>query len=242
MLGMPPLTANAYLGGLGIAAASTRAPTSSSPGGSPTPRSSLGPAAWRFGWARDDWDPLAGAVVAGHIIECGAQATGGNYAFFERGARPRARRLPDRRDAADGSFVITKHAGHRRAGHVGTVTAQLLYEIDGPRYLNPDVTRASTPSSSPRRARTGSRSPGVAAASHRRRHKVAVNDLGGFRNTMTFVLTGLDIDAKAELVERRSGRGPGRARAFDEVDVRLRRSDPPIRGPTRRRSPSCASR
>ena len=86
------LTANAYLGGWGIAEALARGADIVITGASPTPRSSSGPAAWHFGWTRDDWDALAGAVVAGHVIECGAQATGGNYSFFQRGARARASR------------------------------------------------------------------------------------------------------------------------------------------------------
>src|SRR5262249_7726421 len=99
----------------------------------------VGPAAWWHGWARDDWDALAGAVVAGHVIECGAQATGGNYAFFEEvpGLEPAG--FPTAEVAPAGSSVITKHAGPGGLVSVGSVTAQLLYEIAGPRYPNPDV-------------------------------------------------------------------------------------------------------
>ncbi len=134
------MSANAYLGGFGIAAALER--------GADVvicPRVTdaalvVGPAAWRFGWRRDDWDALAGAVVAGHIIECGAQCTGGNYAFF--GEVPRLHRpgFPIAEVRADGSCVITKHPGTDGLVSVGTVTAQLLYEIGAPAYANPDVT------------------------------------------------------------------------------------------------------
>ena len=100
----------------------------------------VGPAAWRFGWKRDDWDRLASAVVAGHILECGAQTTGGNYAFFREVPGLEHPGFPIAEIEADGSFVVTKHPGTGGLVSVGTVTAQLLYEIAGPAYLSPDVT------------------------------------------------------------------------------------------------------
>ena len=81
-LEQPVLSANAYLGGWGIAAALERGADLVICPRVTDAALTLGPAAWRFGWARDDWDRLAAGVVAGHIIECGAQCTGGNYAFF----------------------------------------------------------------------------------------------------------------------------------------------------------------
>ena len=105
-----------------------------------------GPAAWHHGWQRTDFDQLAGGVVAGHVIECSAQATGGNYSFFheiegrdEVGGRARFG-FPWAEVAADGSSVIGKHDGTGGAVNVGTVTSQMLYEISGPEYLGPDVT------------------------------------------------------------------------------------------------------
>ena len=99
-----------------------------------------GPAAWHHGWARDDWDALAGAVVAGHVIECSAQATGGNYSFFTEVPGIERLGFPWAEVAHDGSSVIGKHDGTGGEVSVGTVTSQLLYEIGGPRYLGPDVT------------------------------------------------------------------------------------------------------
>ena len=82
--------------------------------------------------AATDYDALAGAVVAGHVIECGAQATGGNFAFFTEIARPDAAPgLPARRDRRRRLVGDHQARRHRRRGHVGTVTAQLLYEIAG---------------------------------------------------------------------------------------------------------------
>ena len=99
----------------------------------------VGPAAWHHGWSPTDWDRLAGAVVAGHVIECGPQTTGGNYAFFTEVAGVEHPGFPIAEVAADGSSVITKHPGSGGEVSVGTVTAQLLYEIAGPHYPNTDV-------------------------------------------------------------------------------------------------------
>jgi len=82
-----------------------------------------GPAAWHHGWARDDWDALAGGVVAGHVIECGAQVTGGNYSFFTEVAGMTHVGFPWAEVAGDGSCVIGKHDGTGGEVSVGTVTS-----------------------------------------------------------------------------------------------------------------------
>jgi hypothetical protein len=223
-LPVPPLTANAYLGGFGIARALEAGADVVVTGRVTDASLVVGPGIWRFGWRRDDWDALAGAVVAGHVIECGAQATGGNYAFFQEVPQPEHVGFPIAALAADGSSVITKHDGTGGLVSVGTVTAQLLYELGGPRYLNPDVTaRFDTIALTPE-GRDRVRISGVRGEPPPPELKVAINTLGGFRNRATFVLTGLDIEAKADLVRRQLA-----ARidldAIDEVDWRLVRSD-----------------
>ncbi|HEY1282297.1 MAG TPA: acyclic terpene utilization AtuA family protein, partial [Acidimicrobiales bacterium] len=134
------VTANAYLGAWGIVEA-LRAGAQVVVCPRVTDASLVvGPAAWHFGWARDAWDALAGAVVAGHVIECGAQTTGGNFAFFEQlGDLSTPLGFPIAEVDADGSVVITKHPGTGGRVTVDTVTAQLLYEIQSPAYANPDV-------------------------------------------------------------------------------------------------------
>src|SRR6201999_2608299 len=134
------ITANAYLGGWGIAAALDAGAQVVVTGRVTDAALVIGPAAWWHGWARDDWDPLAGALVAGHVLECGAQATGGNYSFFTEVPGLEHVGFPLAEVAADGSSVITKHPGTGGRVDVGTVTAQLLYEIGPPHYANPDVT------------------------------------------------------------------------------------------------------
>jgi len=134
------LTANAYLGAFGIAEC-LRAGADIVVTGRVTDASlTAGPAAWWHGWTPDDIDALAGAVTAGHVIECGAHATGGNFSGFRTVPGMVRPGFPIAEVAADGSSVITKHARDGGAVTVDTVTAQLLYEIQGPRYLNPDAT------------------------------------------------------------------------------------------------------
>ncbi|MFI7603595.1 acyclic terpene utilization AtuA family protein [Micromonospora sp. NPDC049366] len=197
------LTANAYLGAFGIAACLDDGADVVVTGRVTDASLVVGPAIARYGWGRDDLDALAGATVAGHLVECGAQVTGGNFSFFtelpDGGHRPG---FPIAEVHADGSSVITKHPGTGGAVTVETVTAQLLYEVGGPAYLGPDVvTRLDTVTlraDGPDRVHVS----GVRGTPPPPTLKVGVTNLGGFRNTMTFVLCGLDIPAKAALVRR----------------------------------------
>ena len=197
-----PLTANAYLGAWGIVDCLASGADIVVTGRVTDASVVVGPAAAHFGWARGDYDRLAGAVVAGHVIECGTQATGGNYAFFTEVPNLGHAGFPVAEIHDDGSSVITKHPGTGGQVSIGTVTAQLLYEIGGARYANPDTTaRFDTVTLSddgPDRVRI-SRVRGEPPPASL---KVSLNSIGGFRNSATFVLTGLDIDAKAVLVRR----------------------------------------
>jgi len=219
--GVAPVTANAYLGAWGIVTALDAGADVVVCGRVTDASLVVGPAAWHFGWAADDWDRLAGAVVAGHVLECGTQATGGNYAFVDE--------LPDRRPPgfpvaevhADGSAVVGKHPGTGGLVSVGTVTAQLLYEIAGPAYENPDVvarfdTIRVEPAGPDRVLLHGAR--GEPAPE---RLKVAINYLGGFRNSMSFVLTGLDVEAKAAMVTAALFERLGGRERFQAAEVRL---------------------
>ncbi|CAM5670895.1 exopolyphosphatase [Streptomyces badius] len=197
------LTANAYLGGFGIAAC-LRAGADVVVTGRVTDAALVtGPAAAHFGWGPDDLDALAGAVVAGHVLECGTQATGGNHAFFGEYDPARLRRpgFPLAEIHADGSSVITKHDGTGGVVDLSTVTAQLLYETGGARYAGPDVTARLdtvrlTPDG-PDRVRID----GVRGEAPPPTLKAGVTRLGGWRNEVVFVLTGLGVEAKAALVK-----------------------------------------
>jgi hypothetical protein len=197
-----PLAANAYLGAWGIVDCLNDGADVVVTGRVTDASVVVGPAAAHFGWSRTDYDQLAGALAAGHIIECGAQATGGNYAFFTEIDDLTRAGFPLAEIRADGSSVITKHPGTGGAVTVDTVTAQLLYEVGSARYANPDVTlRVDTIELADDGADRVLVS-GVRGEPPPSTLKVSLNTIGGFRNAMTFVLTGLDIDAKAELVRR----------------------------------------
>jgi hypothetical protein len=197
-----PVAANAYLGGWGIAACLQAGANVVVTGRVTDASLVVGPAAARFGWAPDDFDALAGAMAAGHVIECGAQATGGNYSFFTEIADLRHPGFPIAEVYPDGSSVITKHPGTGGAVSVGTVTAQLLYEVAGPRYAGPDATLRLDTVQLRQDAADRVAISGVRGESPPPTLKVSLNALGGYRNQVEFVLTGLDIDAKAALVER----------------------------------------
>lgn len=220
-----PITANAYLGAWGIKEALDN--------GADVvvcPRVTdaavvIGPSAWKFNWSRDQYDELAGALAAGHIIECGAQATGGNYSFFQEVPTFDNIGYPIAEVYEDGSFVITKHENTGGLVSVGTVTAQLLYEIGSPAYLNPDVishfdTLKITQESQDRvlvQNARGSSPPNT--------HKVCVNLVGGYRNGIELLLTGLDINEKAELITDQIFKSVGGKEQFDKVDIQLHRTD-----------------
>ena len=185
----------------------------------------IGPAAWKFNWSRDQYDELAGALAAGHIIECGAQATGGNYSFFQEVPTFDNIGYPIAEIYKDGSFVITKHENTGGLVSVGTVTAQLLYEISSPAYLNPDVishfdTLKITQESNNRVLVENAR-----GSSPTNSHKVCVNLVGGFRNGIELLLTGLDIEEKAELITEQIFKSVGGKDQFDKVDIQLHRTD-----------------
>jgi hypothetical protein len=197
-----PLTANAYLGAWGIVDCLNDGADVVVTGRVTDASVIVGAAATHFGWGRTDYHQLAGAVVAGHVIECGVQATGGNYSFFTEVPDLTHAGFPLAEVNADGSSVITKHPGTGGLVSVDTVTAQLLYEITGARYANPDATARmdsiELSADGPDRVRIG----GVRGEPPPPTYKVSLNSIGGFRNSMTFVLTGLDIEAKADLVRR----------------------------------------
>ena len=222
------LTANAYLGCWGIVDALGQGADIVITGRCTDAAIVCGPAAWHHGWSRTDWNALAGAVVAGHVIECSTQATGGNYSFFTEVPGMERVGFPWAEVASDGSSLIGKHDGTGGEVSIGTVTSQLLYEIGGPRYLGPDVTaRFDTIQLEPV-ARDRVRIHGVQGEPPPATLKVCINRVGGFRNDMNVCLTGLDIEAKARLVEEAFWKAcPFAPGDFASVRTRLLRTDKP---------------
>lgn len=196
-----PLTANAYLGGWGIAACLDAGPDIVVTGRVTDAALVVGAAAHHHGWKRTAYDEIAGAIAAGHVIECGTQATGGNFSFFTEIADLRRPGFPIAEVAADGSSVITKHPGTGGAVTTETVAAQLLYEVTGARYANPDATLRLDSITLSDDGSDRVRISAVRGEAPPPDLKVSLNRLGGYRGEVTFVLTGLDIEAKADLVK-----------------------------------------
>lgn len=201
-----PLTANAYLGAFGIAACLDAGADIVVTGRVTDASLTVGPAISHFEWGPEDLDALAGATVAGHVVECGTQATGGNYALAEElthaGHDLEHPGFPIAEIHSDGSATITKPPNSGGAVSTGTVTAQLVYEISGARYAGPDVTtRLDT-------VRLTQEGPDRVHLSETRGEapppglKVGLTGLTGFRNEVEFLITGLDAEAKAALAER----------------------------------------
>jgi len=222
------LTANAYLGCWGIVDALSRGADIVITGRVTDAAVVCGPAAWHHGWQRSDWNALAGAVAAGHVIECGAQATGGNYSFFTEVPGMTRVGFPWAEVSEDGSSVIGKHDGTGGEVSIGTITSQLLYEIGGPEYFGPDVTTRFDTIRLEQIAPDRVRMHGIQGEPPPSTLKVCMNRAGGFRNDMNVCLTGLDIEAKAKLVEEAFWRAcPFRPEEFAQVTTRLMRTDKP---------------
>jgi hypothetical protein len=220
-----PLTANAYLGAWGIKEALDNGADIVV-----CPRVTdaavvIGPAAWKYNWKRDNFDALAGALAAGHIIECGCQATGGNYAFFKEVPSFDNVGYPIAEIFEDGSFNITKHPGTGGLVSVGTVTAQLLYEISSSAYINPDVIAHFDTLKIEEVKKDKVFVSGCRGSSPPNKHKVCINLAGGYRNGMEIILTGLDIEEKAEVFTNALFNSVGGKDQFDEVSIQLHRTD-----------------
>jgi hypothetical protein len=220
-----PVTANAYLGAWGIKEALDQGAHIVVAPRVTDAAVVIGPAAWKFNWKRDDYDALAGALAAGHIIECGTQATGGNYSFFQEVPTFSKIGFPIAEIEADGSFTITKHKGTGGLVSTGTVTAQLLYEIGAPAYLNPDVIGHFDTLKIEDQGNDRVRVSGTRGSSPTKTHKVCINTFGGFKSTVEVLLTGLDVEEKAKLFSDALFELVGGRDAFDSVTEQLIHSE-----------------
>lgn len=193
------LSANVYLGAAPIVEALQGGADIVITGRVTDPSLTLAPLIHEYGWSMDDYDKLAAGTVAGHILECGTQCTGGNY--------DRWRDVPHMADIgypivevdADGSFVLTKKPGTGGLVDVDTVTAQLLYELGEPeRYLTPDVTADFTSvrlsSDGPDRVRVS----GIRGSEPTPKYKVSISMRGGYKTAAQLTVGGPDAVAKAK--------------------------------------------
>ncbi|MDR7085630.1 hypothetical protein J2X11_000469 [Aeromicrobium panaciterrae] len=220
------MTANAYLGAFGIASALEGGADVVVTGRVTDASVVVGPAIASFGWGREDYDALAGAVVAGHVIECGTQATGGNFSGFGTIDTSRPLGFPIAEISDDGSVVITKHEGTGGAVTVDTVTAQLVYEVGGPAYLGPDVSSRLDTMTLTQQSPDRVAIAGVTGEAPPEMTKVCLNTIGGFRNSVEFLLTGLDIPQKAALIQTQMNQALA-VSPPDSIEWQLDRTDVP---------------
>ncbi len=200
------LAVHAYLGGWGIKSALDAGADIVVTGRVADASLVTGAAAWWHNWTRDELDKIAGATAAGHVIECGPQASGGNFTGFTEIPANLLPGFPIAEVADDGTFVITKRAEDGGAVTVDTVIAQLMYEIQGTRYLNPDVTwhtdTVTVAQDGPDRVRV----TGATGSPPSLTTKVGINVQNGYRGAVWLYPTGLRIDEKVAVLRAQAER------------------------------------
>lgn len=213
-----PLFAQCYLGGWAISKALEAGADIVVCGRVADASPTIGAAAWWHGWSRTDYDQLAQALMAGHLIECSTYVTGGNYTGFKSLDWDGVHNLgyPIAEIAADGDVIITKNAGTGGVVNVETCKEQLLYEIQGKYYLNCDVTAdidgAHLEEIAPNRVHLS----GIKGLPPPPTTKVGLTAHGGYTAELHWALVGLDIDEKVRMTEiqLRHSFGPERLARF----------------------------
>lgn len=191
-------SANVYLGAFPIAEALSAGADIVITGRVTDPSLAVGPLIYEFGWTETDYDLLAAGTVAGHILECGTQSTGGNYDRWQSVPDLANIGYPIVEVTADGEFVVTKKAHTGGLVDVGTVTAQLLYELGEPeRYLTPDVIADFASIQLQQEGKDRVRVRGVRGSAPTDSYKVSVSTLDGWRTTAQLTVGGPDAAVKA---------------------------------------------
>jgi hypothetical protein len=194
------VSANAYLGSEPIVRALEQGASIVITGRVADACLTVAPAVYEFGWPLDDWDRLAAATVAGHLIECGAQATGGLWCNWHELNDLAGVGYPLVEIEADGAFTITKPAGTGGAVNRETVTEQLLYEVGDPAaYLTPDVAADFTSVSLNETARDVVRVEHARGKPATDTYKVSIAYRDGYTASGTLVLAGPEAARKARL-------------------------------------------
>jgi hypothetical protein len=192
------LSANAYIGCAGIVQALELGANVIVGGRLTDTALALGPLVHEFGWSEDDWDRRASGIVAGHIIECGPQCTGGNFTDWRSVDRTAPIGYPIIEASPDGSFVVTKHPGTGGLVTVETVSEQLLYELGAPEYLSPDGVAHFDSIKLEQQGRDRVSVSGVRGGPAPSTLKVSVSYAHGYRIFGRIIVTGPDTLAKAE--------------------------------------------
>ena len=211
------LSANAYIGAAGIVKALDRGANVIITGRVADAAVTLAPMMHEFGWKATDWDRLAAGVVAGHIIECGAQCTGGNFTDWPLVKTYRRMGFPIVEAEEDGSFVVTKHPNTGGLVSVHTVAEQILYEIGAPAYVTPDcVARFDSvelEQEGPDRVRvTGARGEPAPA-----KLKISISYQAGWRAFGRLIVSGPEALAKATKVAEAFWESAGGRGAYDHA-------------------------
>ena len=198
------LSANAYIGSEPIVEALAQDANVVITGRSTDTALTMAPLRYEFGWKSNAWDQLAAGIVAGHIIECGAQCSGGNCLYDWRSIPDLANvGYPLVEAKSDGSFVVTKHPKTGGRISVPTVTEQLVYEMGDPRsYITPDVIADFTTIGLSREAENRVRVSGIKGRPPTDKLKVSIAYQAGFKAVGTLVYAWPDALDKAQLGDK----------------------------------------
>ena len=199
--GFRPLYAQCYLGGFGIAAAFENGNDIVICGRVSDASPTIGAAAWWYGWSHAHLSELAGALIAGHCIECSSYITGGNFSGFKSLTSTKNLGFPIAVIYPNGEFDVTKSSGSDGAVTIDTCKSQLLYEIQGPWYYNSDVTADIQWIKIEPAGENIVHVSNIIGVLPPPTTKVGITALGGYMAEMHWFLVGLDIEAKARMVE-----------------------------------------
>jgi hypothetical protein len=197
-------SANVYFGAFPIAEALCRGADIVITGRCNDAALALGPMIREFNWKADDWDRIAAGTIAGHVIECGAQCTGGN-------CQRDWEQIPDFANIgypiieaeSDGTFVVTKHAGTGGRVNVAGVTEQLLYEIGDPRsYITPDGIADFTTIRLEQKGADRVRASGIRGRAATDQYKVSISYSAGFKAVATLAYSWPDAYKKARASDK----------------------------------------
>ncbi|KAI9021368.1 hypothetical protein DFJ74DRAFT_121882 [Hyaloraphidium curvatum] len=222
------LSGNAYMGGFGIAAALRGGADIVICGRVTDASLTAGIGAYWFDWQQNQYDVLASAVLVGHVIECSGHCTGGNFSGFLTLPGIEAVGYPVAELDRDGSAVITKFEGTGGAVTTDTVLAQIVYEIQGRYYLNPDATVDLSTVHLEQVGKDRVRIHGIKGLPPPPTTKVGINIFGGYELELYTGAVGLDVDIKFETLKKQVLAdvadipvGTGSADGFDFVKFEL---------------------
>ena len=198
------IAANAYIGSVPIVEALAKGANVVITGRSTDTALTMAPLRYEFGWAENDWDKLAAGIIAGHIIECGAQASGGNCLYEWRTIENLADiGYPIVEAQADGTFVVTKHPNTGGRVSVQTVTEQLVYEMGDPHaYITPDVVADFTSIKLDADGTNRVRVFGISGKHATDKLKVSIAYRSGYKAVGSLVYAWPDALEKAQLADR----------------------------------------